>query len=79
MGCPVAMFGIHLQSGARVRSFAERLHGDTSFNGTDADTQVTANAFFVFDNELALAVDGMGDCLMGGIFTGNVAPAAFDA
>ena len=78
MGCPVSMFGIDFQPGARVRALAERLHGNTAFDGTNADTQVTTNAIFVFNNKLALSVDGMGDGLVGGVFTGNVALAALD-
>ena len=78
MGRPVCRFGIHSQTGTGIFAFAELLHGDAVFNGTNTDTQVAANALFIFEDKLALAVDGTGNRLVGGIFTGNMALAAFN-
>ena len=79
MGPPICVFGIHLLSGTGVDSLGQGLHGNAIFDGTDPDTQVATDAFLVLNDKLALAVDGMGNRLVGGVFTGNVTLAAFDA
>ena len=79
MGPPISVFGVYFLSGTGIDAFGQGLHGNAIVDGTDPDTQVATDAFFVFDDKLALAVDGMGNRLVGGVFTGNVTLAAFDA
>jgi hypothetical protein len=79
MGPPISVFAVYLLSGTGVDTFGQGLHGNAVFDGTDTNTQIATDTFFVFDDKLALAVDGMGNCLVGGVFTGYVTLAAFNA
>ena len=79
MGTPICVFEVYLLSGTGVDVFGQGLHGNAIFDGTNPDTEVAADAFLVFDDKLAFAVDGMGNRLVGGVLTGNVTLTAFDA
>ena len=76
MRCPIRIGTTIIISRARIGSLILRHHGDAAFNGAYHRAEIAADTFLFLDNEFALAINLIGDRLMGCIFANLMTTAA---